>query len=822
MNIRYVAAVFFVSLTVCLSAQTPQNERRAIVVGGDFNFPPYELLDKNDKPIGYNVELAEAVAEVMGFQVKFRLGKWSKVKEWLNSGEVDIIEGMAYSQERAALYNFSFPHTETWRCVFVRKNSAYHDISELQSATLAAQTGDVSEEYLQTIKFKGKVVELPSQEDALLMLDSGQVEAALVNYRNGKYIINERKLEHIAILDKPFDPKFYCFAAKKPNFQLINDFNSGLAILQKTGRLKEIQKKWFGQEEQETLSSETLVRRMMYIIVPLSLFLVISLSGLWYLRRQVRYKSNELKRELEGRLKYESELNREYKMFVNGPVIVYKLLSDLQTIPYISDNVRQFGYEPKDLMTQRKGFRDLVFSEDWPRLSNQLQRDINDEMEFSAKQYRVVTVNGNICWVFDYSMLVREQDNTTWLYGYMLDISAQKSLEAELLEAKEKAETANIAKGHFLSNISHEIRTPLNGIIGFIQVLQNMAMLPNQKEYLDLIQLSGRNLMKIVNDILDFSKMESGKLDLIVTDFNPRFLIEDIIKTFTTSSTKRQVDIRARLSEQLPVIIFGDMMRLRQILINLMQNALKFTEKGYVEISADIYSQYDDDIRLLISVKDTGIGIDPVKQRDIFDDFIQVDASITRKYGGTGLGLSIVKKLVELMGGFIWVESEQFKGSSFFFIVPFRTRLAEQPRFEQQLLEPEKEREPLPPMRILIAEDEPINQMVTQKQLERWNQTVAIANNGAEALELMKTQKFDCILMDIQMPELDGVTATHRIREAEKETGDHITIIAFTAAAMAGDKERFLAAGMDDYISKPIDVDNLYRILSKVNNPALV
>lgn len=797
-----------------LVAQNKDNVQRTIIVGGDYDFPPYEFLDKDQNPAGYNVELIRAVAEAVGLKVEFRLGKWTDVKEWLESGHIDVIEGMAHSQERAKTIDFSMPHCETWRGFFVQNNSRFKSSSDLMSARIALQQGDIAADHLATLKFKGSKLYVPTQEDAMQLLADGKADAAVVTYMQGMYIIQNKNLTKLKVIDELFAPRFYCFAVKKPNNILINDLNAGLSIIKQSGKYKSIQDKWFGKYDLATVSREHYIRRVLYIVVPLFLILLSALLWVWFLRRQISRKTLIMRQELEDKLKYESELNREYKMFVNGPVIVYKLLSDFNIISYVSDNIRQFGYDPRDLILQHKLFPDLIFSEDKERVMRHFKDDIANGCEFSAKQYRIVTANGQICWVFDYTLIVREPDNATWFYGYILDITAQKSMEAELLEAKEKAETANIAKGHFLSNISHEIRTPLNGIIGFIQVLQNTDLTDEQKGFVSLIQLSGSSLMKIVNDILDFSKLESGKLDLIVTDFNPRYLIDDIVKTHVQSNSNPEVELQLRISDKLPATVYGDMMRLRQILKNLLLNAMKFTEKGYVEITADVYNSSDDDIRLLFSVRDTGIGLDPLKQRDIFDNFAQIDNNVIRKYGGTGLGLSIVKKLVDAMGGFIWVESEPGKGSNFLFIIPFRTKSQNSPRHELQLETAKPVQIALPSMNILLVEDEPINQVVTKKQLERWGQKVTVANNGLEAVNILSEHEYDCILMDIQMPEMDGITATNIIREKELGTSRHVPIIAFTAAAMSGDKERFLESGMDDYIAKPIDIERLYSILA--------
>ncbi len=818
MRLRYFIVLCFLTLGVILPSFANENTsaKRIIKVGGDLNFPPYEFLDENQIPSGYNVDLTNAIADAMGFEAEFHLGKMAKVQELLIKGEIDVIQGMSYSPERASKFRYSFPHSETWRSLFVRKDSGYKSIKDLMDKEIVLQEGDVAVEYLNSIRFKGRKFFVPSQEDALKFLATGKFEAAIVTSRYGLYTLRSHRLTNIKPLEEPFAPRFYCYAVNRSNTMLLNDFNTGLTILKENGKFAEIQKKWLSGDNLESITRRMFIRKVLYVAIPLFCVMLVALVWVWFLRRQISNKSKDLQNELDGRLKYESELNREYKMFVNGPVIVYKLESDPNVVSYISENIRQFGYEPEELVLRKKSYTDIIFSEDRERVLQHLVIDLEEGNEFSAKQYRILTANGQICWVFDYTLIVRDTSEKPWYYGYMLDISAQKNLEAELLEAKEKAETANVAKGHFLSNISHEIRTPLNGIIGFIQVLQNTNLTPEQKEYMELITSSGKTLMKIVNDILDFSKMESGKLDLIMTDFNPRFMIEDVIKTFSATSTKPNIDIRGRFSDTLPSVIYGDMMRLRQIIINLMQNALKFTESGYIEVTADVYNQYEDDLRLLFSVKDTGIGIDPMKQRDIFENFMQADPTLTRKYGGTGLGLSIVKKLVALMGGFIWVESESKKGSNFFFILNFKTRATDRPRFELQLEEPEIKHEPLPKLNVLLVEDEPINQRVTLKQLEQWNLDVSLATTGKEAVEIFFEKSFDCILMDVQMPEMDGVTATNIIREREKETGKHIPIIAFTAAAMAGDRERFLESGMDDYIAKPIDIDQLYKILKAI------
>ena len=337
-----------------------------------------------------------------------------------------------------------------------------------------------------------------------------------------------------------------------------------------------------------------------------------------------------------------------------------------------------------------------------------------------------------------------------------------------------------------------------------------------QKSYTDTLYAAAKTLKAAVNDILDFSKIQSGNMELSNSSFDLKHVIHEVTKSFTNSRKITNIDIHYKINDNLPSMINGDMLRLRQIFINLIQNALIFTTEGWIELSADLYTQNDREIRIIFCVSDTGGSIEPAKQQDIFDQFTPTNPSSPAKLDGGGFGLSIVKRLVELMNGFIWVESDAVRITSFYFIIPFSKAESALPQDNKYEVAEDSSNKVATSLNILIVEDEPINQIVTTKQLERWNHHVTIASNGAQAVELYKSQIFDCILMDIQMPVMDGVTATRMIRSLENELARHTPIIAFTAAAMVGDRERFLDAGMDDYLSKPVDINALKGILQKV------
>ncbi len=409
---------------------------------------------------------------------------------------------------------------------------------------------------------------------------------------------------------------------------------------------------------------------------------------------------------------------------------------------------------------------------------------------------------------------------TSWIVILRRRVSAQT---ADLKRAKESAEHASRAKSDFVANMSHEIRTPMNGVIGMAQLMLTTPLSIPQRNYLDTILSSGHALLAIINDILDFSKIEAGKMQLEIIEFDLRRILKEAMEVVDVSAKKKNLPLSLDVAADVPLNLMGDPGRLRQILLNLLSNAVKFTDRGGVTVAVTVQETQDNSVDLNFNVRDTGIGLTREQQAGLFQAFNQADKSTTRRFGGTGLGLSIVKRLVEMMNGSVGCSSEIGSGTNFWFNVRLEKGTTETPSAPETDAESSAAktmagfRNMLASRRshILVADDNIINQRVAMGLLRQMGLQVEVAKNGADALEKLHDGQFDIVLMDVQMPVMDGLEATRRIRKLESETGRHIPIIALTAGAMDGDRENCLSAGMDDFISKPIILKALTQILAK-------
>jgi len=449
-----------------------------------------------------------------------------------------------------------------------------------------------------------------------------------------------------------------------------------------------------------------------------------------------------------------------------------------------------------------------------------LKESLSSGQSFQAelKNYRK---NGIPYWLEISIVPVKnDEGKVTHFAAIERDVTQQKKTQKELKEKKEQAEAANVAKSMFLANMSHEIRTPMNAIMGMTEILNSSNLDKEQKENVEILYNSSRDLLFILNDILDISKIEAGEVKLEYVAFSIKKALEHSVELYSGMAKAKEVRIDWKISKETPENIVSDLGRVQQILKNLISNALKFTDKGKVEISIKKEKRSKDNKDVIyVEVKDTGIGISKENIKHIFKKFTQADASVTRKFGGTGLGLTITQKLVDLMNGEIGVESKEGKGSVFWFTLPLvetskKDTIINMIPYKRGYNVNEKE---LSQLRILSVDDHPVNQLFIRKLLKKMGvEKFDQAEDGQQALHRLKEKDYDVILMDCQMPNMDGYQATKAIRERERGTNKHVPIIALTANAMAGDKEKCLKIGMDYYLSKPIRMRDMISIFSSI------
>jgi PAS domain S-box-containing protein len=513
-------------------------------------------------------------------------------------------------------------------------------------------------------------------------------------------------------------------------------------------------------------------------------------------------------------IKQKSEELENYEMVVKNSADIISVV-DATTLRIKSINPAVeiiLGFKPEELIG--KSILDRVVENDKAVFREKLNGIVKDNISHSIIECQFTTFSDELI-----AVECRISYRSKILFFNINNVSLQKSYQNELIESKEKAELGKKTKETFLANMSHELRTPINGIIGITALLRKTLLTDQQSGMIDLLDVSSQSLLGVVNDVLDISKIEAGKFSIIRSSSKLNELVTAVYRLLKFKADEEQIEFFLKMDAEIPEYLMIDSLRLNQILMNLLSNAIKFTKRGHVKLEVAMLKKIEGKVQLKFTVEDTGIGIPKHRLNDIFESFEQADEDTANKYGGTGLGLAIVKKLAQLKGGDLTVDSRMGKGSIFTFTNWYN--IADKPR-DENFEKTEKVLIPFTDVSILVAEDNLINQFMLSKMLLDWKMKVEIVNNGAKAIEKLKENHYDIILMDTHMPEMNGIEAARKIRADLYEPKCSIPIISLSAASFDHEKLEVLAAGMNEVVTKPFKPRDLHEKIEKLLAQQLV
>lgn len=771
-------------------AMIPYTLERIIKVKGDQYYPPFEFINKDGEPDGFNVELFKEIAGSLGIAYELELGPWATVREELENGQIDVLLGLMISPQRAEKMIFGVPHNVMTHGIFTHKDKEYRTLEELRGKEIIVQEKDFMHDLLIETKLTNKIIIAGSQLEALQILASGKHDAALLGNFQGSRLIKQHKLSNVKIRSSGIDPKKYAMAVSPGNEEIIWLLNHGLYQMKVSGVYDKLYEKWFGIYE-----SNYFIRKHKIALISMSGFIVMLGVFIFLLRFQVRKTTSELMASEE-----------KYRLLIDNQNDLIVKVDTEGCFLFVSPSYcKLFGKREDELLGKK--FLPLVHEDDREATTREMQT-LNMPPHTAFVEQRALTSKGWRWIAWSDTALLGNDKKIEAIVGIGRDVTERKLAEAELKRAKEKAEESDRLKTAFLNNMSHEIRTPLNGILGFTDLMNNPDTLPEKREfYARIINQSSIQLLSVIDDIINIATIEAGqeKIREGLTDVN--LVMQGIYDQLRHKADAKQLNFNyhSLLGAQ-DSMILCDTTKLTQVLTNIVGNAIKFTNAGIVQFDCRLK-----DNLLHFCVKDSGIGIPKEYQEMIFERFRQAHSNDIREYGGNGLGLSISRAYVQLLGGRIWVESEPQKGSKFHFTIPHKPYHASSNIKKQiETIMPSFKKQGS--KTILLAEDEYSNFILIDVIMQHENFRIIHVENGEMAIDaVLKNPDINLVLMDVEMPGMNGLEATRIIKQNKPE----LPVIAITAYAFDGDKDKALEAGCAAYITKPFVKEDLLDIINK-------
>ncbi|CAH2030435.1 ATP-binding protein [Trichlorobacter ammonificans] len=792
-----------VLLLWAVAAQAAPSSIRVVM---DDNYPPFIFKADDGRPHGILVDQWRLWEQKTGVKAELHPMPWAEAQRRMRAGEFDVIDTIFKTDERLKYYDFTPPYqTIDVPVYYAAELSGIRDASSLKGFTVAVKEGDAVIEFLHRHDITA-LATYPSYEAIIRAAAEHKVSVFSADQPAASYFLNKFGIVSQFRKTAPLYTGQLHRAVAKGNQELLTLVNQGFRQIPPE-ELEKIEQDWLGVPEEKRLA-------MKYLIIGLSaalIILMLLLASNWWLRGMVNRKT--------AQLQLSEAQYRELVQSANSVILRWKRDG---TITFINDyGLRFFGFSSNELLGKPvQGTIVPKQQADGKNLLLMLHDIFENPDDFQQNTNQNITKDGRLVWVSWTNHPISDQQGTvSEMLSVGTDITELKEVESKLLLARQAAETANETKSLFLANMSHEIRTPLNAIVGINSLLAEQLPPGELKELSRDAVAAANNLLEIISDVLDLSRIEAGKLTIKPVPFEPRMLMRHLERMFTAMIRDKGLQFEVSLSHDLPDCLVADPARIQQIATNLLSNAVKFTEHGTIRLRLAGAPSADGRIALSLIVSDTGKGIMPQNLERIFSPFEQEDLTTTRKYGGTGLGLAISRLLAEMMGGNVTVQSTPGEGSTFTCTIPCERYGRMTAGADEVTVETAAG--PIRRLKILVAEDSVVNSKMLEAILRMDGHRIRFAVNGQQAVEVWREEAFDLILMDIQMPVMDGMQATAAIRSAEAGSDRRIPIIALTAYAMNGDRERFLAAGMDDYLPKPVTVDQIRAMLAKAINTQL-